>query len=504
MPADPGSHPRPARGWLLLFWLACGAALALRLVRLDVRPLHHDEAVNAWFLRDLLEGRGYRYNPQAFHGPFLVLFSWLPARLCGVGTIALRLPVALVSAALVPLLLPLRRRLGTAGVAGAAWLLAVSPSLVFYGRDLIHETYLAFFTLALVAAASLWEETGRRRHLLPAAAALALLFTAKETAVLTLAGLAVAAGVVGVWEWQRTKKTARTQGTQRARLRGSDLGLAAAVFAVIYGLFFTTMLSHPAGLVDSFRAFLPWVQKGVQGSGHEKPWTYFPELLLAFEPVALACAAGGAAVSIRCRDRFGLFCALWTAGQLALYSAIPYKTPWLMINMVVPAALAGGVLWRAVAALRPSWRRPAFAVLALALGWSAWRAADVSLRRYDDPALGLVYSDTSRDVWNLLAFVRAAAARAPDPGHPSIAVFLEGRWPLPWYLRDIPGIRWEREVQALPRADIVLSESRQEERLRPLLAASRGGYRRREYVLRSGVPVGVWVRGALWPAEAER
>jgi uncharacterized protein (TIGR03663 family) len=485
-----------------LFWLAFAAALGARLAWLGVRPLHHDEGVNAWFLRDLLEGRGYRYNPEAFHGPFLYLFGWLPGRLLGVGTVALRLPVALASALMIPLLLPLRRRLGAAGITGAAWLLALSPSLICYGRDLIHETYLAFFSLALVAAVSLWIETRRRRDLLLAASSAALLFTVKETAVLTLAGLALAA-LVALAATVAGGPALRSGDSTAWLPPRRDLALAAAVFAAVWIVLFTTVFANPGGLADSFRAFLPWVQKGAEGSGHEKPWTYFLELLLGFEAPTVACALAGAALAVRRRDRFGLFCAVWAASQLALYSAIPYKTPWLMINMVVPGALTAGVLFRELAA-RPLPQIPAAvrgslaALLVLGLGWCAWRAADVAVRRYDDPALGLVYSDTSRDVWNLLAFVRAAAARDHDPGGVTLVTYLSSRWPLPWYLRDLPHTQWRAKIEGEPSEAILLADRSQDAVLRPLF---RRGYRRREFLLRPGVPIEVWVRGDLWPAE---
>jgi uncharacterized protein (TIGR03663 family) len=473
-------------GWL--FWLAFAAALAVRLAWLGIRPLHHDEGVNAWFLNNLLEGRGYSYNPDAFHGPFLYLFGCLPGWVLGMGTVALRLPVALTSAATILLLLPLRRRLGRAGVTGAAWLMALSPSLVFYGRDLIHESYLAFFSLALVAAGSLWLETRRRRDLLLAAAALALLFTVKETAPLTVAGLGLAAlAVKSPREWR-----ALWPGWRDARL-------AAAVGAAIYVVFFTTVFSNPMGLVDSVRAYLPWVEKGVEGgTGHEKPWTYFPELLQAFEATTVLCALGGGVLAFRRIDPFGRFCAVWAASQVVAYSLIPYKTPWLILNMVVPAALTAGVLFREAAArpLSIPARGALASVLVLGLGWSAWRAADVSFRRYDDVTLGLVYSDTSRQIWDLLAFVRAAARRAPNPADVSLVAFFTGRWPLPWYLRDLRRSEWDQQVVKLPTEDIVLADTRQDSKLEPLLGR---GYRRREFLLRPGVFVSVWVRRELWP-----
>jgi len=479
-------------GWL--FWLAFAVALIARLAWLGVRPLHHDEGVNAWFLNDLLQGRPYRYNPEAFHGPFLYLFGWLPGKLLGVGTVALRLPVALTSALMIPVLLPLRRRLGASGVTGAAWLLALSPSLICYGRDLIHETYLAFFTLALVVAASLWLETRRRRDVLLAAASAAFLFTIKETAVLTVASLGISALVAG-WVALRTSKDKNWKDWIPGR---RDLALATVLFAAIWIVFFTTVFTNPGGLADSFRAFLPWLQKGAQGSGHEKPWTYFPKLLAAFEAPTMLCGLLGAVLAVRRRDPLGVFCAVWAASQLVLYSAIPYKTPWLDLNIVLPAALAAGCLFQELAARPLPVRATAAAVFAIGLGWCAWRADDVAVRRFDDSSLGLVYSDTSRDIWNLLAFLRAAIARAPDPDEVTLVTYLSSRWPLPWYLRDLEHTLWKADVRGEPTEDILLADPSQDKVLNPLLGR---GYRRKEFLLRPSVPIEVWVRGELWPEE---
>lgn len=465
------------RLWRLPFWAAFAAALALRLADLDARPLHHDEGVNAWFLLDLIRGEGYRYNPEGFHGPFLYFFGLPPLLLFGESEVLLRLPVALASALMVPLLLPLRRRLGAAGAAGAAWLLALSPSLVYYGRDLIHETYLAALTLALVAALSLYLDTRRDLHLALAAACLGLLLTVKETAVLTLAGLLAAAALA---------RPPLAFPSRRA------LSRAALCLAAPYALLFTSFLTHPRGLADSFLGFLPWVRKGLDGTGHEKPWDYFLRLLLEFEPAVLLGAALGAWIAVRRGDRFGVFCAAWTAALLALYSAIPYKTPWLAMNIVLPAALTAGGLFQEAASRRmPGRARGAFAAAcALALGWSAWRAADVSLRRYDDPGLALVYVQTRREAMDLVAFVRRAAERAPEGRDLELKVFMRHRWPLPWYFRDFPRAGYWRELPADPDGDILIAGPEQEAELRPLL---RGRYSRHPFPFRPGVSVVVYL-----------
>src|SRR5215207_5541638 len=81
------------------FWIAFGVALALRLLWPEIRPLHHDEGVNGWFLVRLLDGYRYEYDPERFHGPFRYFFGAPFAILLGMSETVLRLPVMLASAA---------------------------------------------------------------------------------------------------------------------------------------------------------------------------------------------------------------------------------------------------------------------------------------------------------------------------------------------------------------------------------------------------------------------
>src|SRR5438093_27863 len=65
----------------LALLLAIGAALALRVPKLDTRPLHNDEAVNAIKVTELWQHGRYVYDPDEYHGPTLhyatLPFLWL-------------------------------------------------------------------------------------------------------------------------------------------------------------------------------------------------------------------------------------------------------------------------------------------------------------------------------------------------------------------------------------------------------------------------------------------
>ena len=66
--------------------LLCGAcilavavgALAIRLPRLTFRPMHPDEANQAYKTGELLDTGAYAYDPTAHHGPTLYYLT-LPA-----------------------------------------------------------------------------------------------------------------------------------------------------------------------------------------------------------------------------------------------------------------------------------------------------------------------------------------------------------------------------------------------------------------------------------------
>ncbi len=467
----------------LPFWTAFAVALALRLAWLDLRPLHHDEGVNAWIASRPLEGFGIFYDPVNFHGPFL-FFLLLPViGFLGTGDLILRLPAALASAAMVPLLLPLRHRLGWAGITAAAWLLALSPSFVAYGRNLIHETFLAALTLALVAAVSSWLEDRQERRLILAAFCLGLLATVKETWALTAAVLGIAAVLARLWTRGRLDLR-ELWGTPR---RGTAWR-AAAAFGIPYILLYSSFFTAPRGVIDSVRTFLFWADRGVGGAGHGKPWDYFPRLLLSFETVTVACAVAGGLLALRKRDAFGVFCALWAAGQLAAYSLLTYKTPWLALNMILPAVLAAGLLFREAWRWKRPWRWVLAAPFVLGLAWSGWRAVEVSFFRFEDTRLALVYVPTSLEVPALVADVREAARRLPPES--AVRILVRHAWPLPWYLSGLPGLQYDRQIPPHPDGGVLVVDKELEGKLRPLLKQR---YRRREYLLRPGKIVVVYV-----------
>ena len=80
--------------------------MCLRFYDLPLKPLHHDEGVNALFLTSLVNPpHSYRYDPANYHGPTLYYFGWASAALLGLTTVAMRAVTAVAGLATVLLLL---------------------------------------------------------------------------------------------------------------------------------------------------------------------------------------------------------------------------------------------------------------------------------------------------------------------------------------------------------------------------------------------------------------
>ncbi len=178
--------------WMLLAGLL---ALGLRSVQLERRPMHNDEANNALKIRDLWEGHGYRYDPNEFHGPTLAYSTLLWEKLTLAGDFArfteirLRSLTVVFGVGLVLLLFLVADGLGRQAALAAAFLTAVSPVLVYYSRDYIHETLFVFFIFLALASAWRYSQTGKIAWILLAGAAIGLTQATKETFVFNLAAV---------------------------------------------------------------------------------------------------------------------------------------------------------------------------------------------------------------------------------------------------------------------------------------------------------------------------
>ena len=136
--------------WLLNCALITAVAAFLRFFALALKPFHHDEGVNGFFLTTLFRDGVYKYDPANYHGPTLYYIALAFAKVFGLETVTVRASVAIFGVLTVVLVFFLKRYIGKIGSLTAGLFIALSPGVVFISRYFIHEIFFVFLSLAIV------------------------------------------------------------------------------------------------------------------------------------------------------------------------------------------------------------------------------------------------------------------------------------------------------------------------------------------------------------------
>jgi uncharacterized protein (TIGR03663 family) len=515
----------------IFFALALVVAFWLRFHQIEIKPLHHDEGVNSYFLLNLARSGEYKYDPTNYHGPTLYYLALIALRVFGETDFALRFWPAFFGALSVGMLWFLRNHLGTVGAPVAAFGVALSPGLVYFSRDFIHEMSFGCFSLGLVIGAWRYVETKKFVWLVLLSVSAGLLFATKETAIINAAVMIIALLCAAIWD--NTSKLVRARsfsfsalaGTLRTDLAGMlpslDHTLAAIILFVFTNVFFySSLFTHWQGVTDAVKSVFLWAQRS--DSEHVKSFWYYFGILLKLElPLVIGSLLGCLFVTLR-GARFWLFAAAWTLGTTLAYSIIGYKTPWLMVSFLIPMAIVSGYgAQQLYQSLGPVSLRLLWLVILVTAMTYCWKlTASVNFDKYDDNSnssgyfmrigkklkfkpyvdgqYGYVYAQTDRDIYNFLHEFREKIDNLPTGGHTGVYLAAPEYWPLPWYLRDYDQVAYTGGINVLPgqtpdiRQPVVIANVSQQSRFDGLpnwrLVA-------RTFTLRPGVELVLYLRG---------
>lgn len=435
----------------------------LRLDQIWIKPFHHDEGVNAHFLLNLARDGHYQYNPTNYHGPTLYYFALAAVRLFGETDFALRLWPALAGTLTILLVWGLRRKLGTAGTLAAAFGMALSPGLVYFSRDFIHEMSFGLFTLGMIVGSVRYIESNGFGWMVLTAVSSGLLFATKESAILTVAVVAIAFFLAMIWDLLRSGERHQIIKRLLREIRGMlpSLDHATAglvIFVFINILFYSSFMTHWKGVADAVESVQLWSRRA--GTEHVKGFWYYFAILLKMELPLLCGSVIGGILIVWKGSRFWLVVGAWAMGMALAYSIIGYKTPWLAISFIIPMALVSGYAFDCIMGLlrwkplQVLWAAAGLAVAALSL-IVAWR---LNFEKYDDNSnrtgyfqsygekwnlspwnngmFGYVYAQTDRELLELVDDIRKTTGSDPAGNDTGIYVASPDYWPLPWYLRD--------------------------------------------------------------------
>ncbi len=389
----------------LSFWSLLGAvaviAFFVRWVDIGERPVHTDEAVHAVVLGNMLRTGAYAYNPQDAHGPLLYYIAYPLLRVLGVRQVAdlqawhLRLIPTLIGCATILSLGMWRKIVPDTALLAAAILLAIAAPIVYYQRYFIHESLFVLLTLlALNLLVRVLEKDEISWGFCTGfGAILALILSTKETAP----AVVIASILAIVWiDFSKGLKLVRMM-----TLKKSAAFLVP--FLLITCVFFSSFGTNLAGIDDLFAAQFRFAHRAT-GEGHEKPWWTYLNWLFVPEHYTVPWS-GWATVGLGCSALFlqaptaVRFVAAYSIVTGVVYSVIPYKTPWLEINILGPACIPAGFVFSRLS--EKPFRIPTIIAGALILALMLRETRTLCYLNPADSRNPLAYSPTVTDVNNL-------------------------------------------------------------------------------------------------------
>lgn len=526
-----------------LFVISLALGLGFRLARLDLRPMHHDEANEAIRFSILLETGEYQYDKNDHHGPTLYYLTLPSAWIRGQKTLSsldeytLRAVPAIFGGCLILLLCLLAKDLGQRAVVISAFLAALSPSLTYYSRFYIQESLLAFFILGFLVSLGKYLLRPNIAWALWIGAFAGLAYATKETSVILIMAAAAACIFAGLlnkksgtipMHWnaalrdQKDYRVSPEHSKLHFAIRSAHCFAASGIAILIAIVFYTSFFTNPSGILESIRAFGIYFDRGIDPGMHAHSWSYYLQILLFSSSEGLVWTEGLILVLALVGIAFAFHAyrmvkkgalssaALFWLSYIGCYSVLAtivfsivrYKTPWNLIHFHIGFILLAGC--GASLLLRFPKVRVIRGLLIIVfvgagchLGLQNWKA---NYRYPADSRNPYVYAQTSPDFLRLAARVADMATLHPDGADMFIKVIAgpSEQWPLPWYVRNMRRVGyWTNTAEAgkLDDAPVLVASQENTEELEVVLG---DGYMSEFYGLRPGELLTLYIEHSLW------
>lgn len=217
-PAAAPENPARSRAIWALIAIAILFAVGIRVQGLGRKMYHHDESIHAWYSYRLYDqGRindtnpsdvVYKYDP-VYHGPVLYHVGALFFLLFGDTDATGRLPMAACGIFLLYLIWLL---LGEERNSSRWWALALaglSPTLIYYARFAVHDTYLATWYTGMALFGIRYWKTGKERDFFLCALFLGLMYCTKTNSYMHGFIIGFSAVLYGAIQWFRPEEERR-------------------------------------------------------------------------------------------------------------------------------------------------------------------------------------------------------------------------------------------------------------------------------------------------------
>jgi len=417
-------------------------AALFRFIDLSSRPMHGDEAINAVMSADVVESGQFDYKPTQHHGPILYYTGALFSAFHGLTNIQefsesfLRGITALIGFLLLWVGFGFRKTLNINIIILAIGFMAVSPSLVFYSRYFIHESFFVLFSFGLIASGVQFLYTKKIGWLILAGITLGCLMSTKETWPIIIFSM----GCAGTILYFNNGFKPSVSPKQFLIFIGVSIGTAF--------LFYSDFLQDIKHSTDFFSAFSPYLNRVAAEGIHNHSWTYYLNILFPFGYSGNGFHWGEGLIfmafflNLRIKEQPTIISFLfwYSLILLTILSLIPYKTPWNILG-IMP-----GVILVASYTIYHELEKPIMrnGVIGLLFGFMFLQSYSFNFIHEADQETPHVYAHPTKDVITIESKIYEIADKV------DISVFViatdDDYWPFPWYLRHLKNVGYWNHV----------------------------------------------------------
>ena len=407
---------------LAIFIIIILLALFLRVYKLNLKPMHHDEGTHWYFfINKIYHGISPDYLPD-FHGFTSWYLGSIPLFLFGLSIFSLRLMTAIIGAASIALLYPLKKYMGNFGLIVSASFIAVSPSLTYYSRHLSQYPYILFFLILTIVLFIKFLENHKEIFLYFSSISLGLLIATHELALILIL-LAFLFPVLIYFTNFPDKKIKNKIKNIIHKINNKDVIISFTLLGFTIILIMSSFFTNFNSLADFLNQSTFQLEKSFN-TGHNKPFYYY---FIAFLPLELF-AFFGSIISIflfKKNDLFYLFIVYFTFSCFIILSLIPYKIPWIFILVLFQMYVLTGLNINIL--LKNNKKISILIIIFLLIS-----IALTILFNYISPINNtLNYIGPTNDFQNLTSDLQNYLSK-----NSKVLITSESYWPLPYYLKD--------------------------------------------------------------------
>lgn len=458
-----------------IFVIVIFFSIFFRLSDLDNRPFHTDEAVHAVKFGELLETGNYTYDPIEYHGPTLNYFTTISSIFTNKVTFSettefiYRVIPAITSLLLLIMFLFLRNEIGDRKLFLILFIVGFSPSFVFYSRYYIQESMLVTFSFSMILSVYKYYLSKNLKWVIVSGVLAGLIFATKETSIIFFASFVCSLLVLHL--------------SKRINLRNFStiyhLFYFVATFIIISVLFYSSFFTNPQGIIDSVSTFFNYFNKAGSNTEHVYPWYYYFEFILFTNnklilftqiPLFIFSVLGIYFSFTKKSHLFFSIISIISIFQAIVYSLIPYKTPWLILNFWIGfLILAGFGISEIFRKIKSSNFRIVFSfIIGIIFSFHLYQTILTSFTYPYQPENPFTYSQPTPDIISASQKVENVLDSIPNKDEIFINVIAKNNdyWPLPWYLRKFPNIAWNNSIpNSIYKYQLIISSPEFEEEL---------------------------------------